>query len=142
MARLLLGDSNIIKYLPLLKEKKSDPAIQSTVMARTTNAVTLQDALCHPKSAHTTVIVSALTNLLTAKYFDDFDDMTIHCKNVFNDLLLWIQEGRDVLDGFAQQVTLLLSSTLYMMCDNQTQIRYLPMPSKCYSGQWFLRKVP
>ena len=112
MARLLLGDSNIIKYLPLLKEKKSDPAIQSIVMARTTNAVTLQDALCQPKSAHTTVVVSALTNLLTAKYFDDFDDMTLHCKNVFNDLLLWVQEGRDALDGFAQQVILISAYTL------------------------------
>jgi len=90
MARLLLGDSNVIRYLPMLKEKKSDPAIQSVVLARATNAVTLQDSLCHPKTAHSTVIVSAVTNLLTAKYFDDFDDMTAHCKTVFNDLLLWI----------------------------------------------------
>ena len=77
-----MGDSNVIRYLPLLKEKKSDPAIQSVVLARATNAVTLQDALSHPKSAHTTVIISAITNLLTAKYFDDFDDMTAHCKTV------------------------------------------------------------
>ncbi len=104
MARLLLGDSNVIRYLPLLKEKKSDPAIQSVNLARATNAMTLQDALSHPKSAHTTVIVSAITNLLTAKYFDDFDDMTAHCKTVFSDVLLWIQEGREALDGFAQQV--------------------------------------
>ncbi len=107
MARLLLGDSNIIRYLPLLKEKKSDPAIQSVVLARATNAVTLQDSLCNPKTAHTTVIVSAITNLITSKYFDDFDDMTTHCKAVFNDLLLWIQEGREALDGFAQQVPIL-----------------------------------
>jgi hypothetical protein len=108
MARLLLGDSNVVRYLPLLKEKKSDPAIQSVVLARATNAVALQDSLCNPKTAHTTVIVSAITNLLTSKYFDDFDDMTAHCKTVFNDLLLWIQEGREALDGFAQQVPILL----------------------------------
>ncbi len=126
MARLLLGDSNIVKYLPLLKEKKSDPAIQSVVVNRTTNSVSLQDAVCHPKSAHTTVIVSALTNLLTAKYFDDFDDMTAHCKSVFNDLLLWIQEGRDALDGFAQQVTTLQESfdnCIYELCHHSGQLR-------------------
>jgi hypothetical protein len=84
----LLGDSNIVKYLPVLKEKMSDPAIKSVVVTRTTNAISLEDAVCHPKSAHTTVIVSALTNLLTAKFFDDFDERTAHCKTVFNDLLL------------------------------------------------------
>jgi len=88
MSRLLLGDSNIVKYLPVLKEKMSDPAIKSVVVTRTTNAISLEDAVCHPKSAHTTVIVSALTNLLTAKFFDDFDERTAHCKTVFNDLLL------------------------------------------------------
>jgi hypothetical protein len=112
MARLLLGDSNIIRYLPMLKEKKSDPAIQSVVLARATNAVALQDSLCNPKTAHTTVIVSAITNLLTSKYFDDFDDMTAHCKTVFNDLLLWIQEGREALDGFAQQVTIMFTLSI------------------------------
>jgi hypothetical protein len=107
MARHIYGDSNIVKFLPLLKERNSDPQVQSVTASKATNLVLLRDLTLSPKAAHTILIVSALTNLLTAKYFDDFDAMTEHCKTTFNDLLLWLQEGRDHLDGFAQQVCIL-----------------------------------
>jgi hypothetical protein len=104
MARHIYGDSNVMKYLPLLKEKKSDPMIQAVTASKATNLVLLRDLTLSPKAAHAVLIISALTNIITAKYFDDFDAMTEHCRTTFNDLLLWLQEGRDHLEGFAEQV--------------------------------------
>jgi hypothetical protein len=104
MARHIYGDSNIMKYLPLLKEKKSDPMIQAVTASKATNLVLLRDLNLSPKAAHAVLIISALTNIITAKYFDDFNAMTEHCQTTFNDLLLWLQEGRDHLEGFAEQV--------------------------------------
>jgi hypothetical protein len=100
----ILGDSNIIKYLPLLKEKKSDPSIQATTVSRATNAVLLQDLLSNPKTVHALVIVSAMTNLITSKFFEDYDQLLTHCRKTFTDVLLWIQEGREALSGFAETV--------------------------------------
>ncbi len=105
MARQILGDSNVVRYLPKYKLKNSDPAVQATDLTKATNAVLLQDALCNPKSAHSIVIVSAVTNLLTAKFFEDYDSLIDHCKDVFNNVMLWVQEGRNNVDGFADQVT-------------------------------------
>ena len=104
MARHIYGDSNIMRYLPLLKEKKSDPTIQAVTASKATNLVLLRDLTLTPKAAHAILIISALTNLITSKYFDDFDAMSEHCRTTFNDLLLWLQEGHDHLDGFAEQV--------------------------------------
>jgi hypothetical protein len=101
----ICGDSNIVKYLPLLKEKKTDPVIISATVARATNAVLLRDLLSSPKSLQTLVIVSAITNLITSKYFDDYDLMIDHCRAIFNDVLLWIQEGREEMSGFAETVS-------------------------------------
>ena len=99
------GDSNVIKYLPLLKEKKSDPSIQATTVARATNVVLLRDLLSKPTEVQGLIIISALTNIITSKFFDDFDDMTEYCRTTFNDVVLWIQEGREALAGFADTVS-------------------------------------
>jgi hypothetical protein len=99
------GDSNVIKYLPLLKEKKSDPSIQATTVARATNVVLLRDLLSKPTEVQGLIIISALTNIITSKFFDDFDDMTEYCRATFNDVVLWIQEGREALAGFADTVS-------------------------------------
>ncbi len=101
---LICGDSNIIKYLPMLKEKKSDPSIQATSVSRATNVVLLQDLLSKPTEVHALVIISAMTNLITSKFFEDFDAMLDHCRTTFNDVILWIQEGREALAGFADTV--------------------------------------
>jgi hypothetical protein len=103
--RHIFGDSNIIRYLPKLQESKSDPSIKAVSMTKATNSVLLRDALSNPKSAYPIVIIAALTNLITAKFFEDYDLMVEHCKSAFNDVLLWIQEGRDNLDGFAALVS-------------------------------------
>ncbi len=104
----IYGDSNVVKFLPLLKEKKSDPAIHATTVSRATNVVLLQDLLSSPKVVHSLIIISAITNIITAKFFEDFDAMLEHCRTSFNDLLIWIQEGRENLDGFAETVIILL----------------------------------
>ena len=44
METLILGDSNVVRYLPKLKETSSDPSIQSVSLIKTTNEVLLRDA--------------------------------------------------------------------------------------------------
>jgi hypothetical protein len=104
LERHLFGDSNIVRYLPELQKIKSDPTIQAVSMTKATNAVLLRDGLSNPKAAYPIIIIAALTNLITTKFFEDFDLLVEHCKASFNDLLLWIQEGHDNLDGFAALV--------------------------------------
>jgi hypothetical protein len=123
MSRHIYGDSNIMKFLPILQKKKSDPMLQAVTASKTTNLVLLRDLTLSPKAAHHILIISALTNLITSKYFDDFDAMTEHCKSTFHDLLLWLQEGRDHLDGFAQQVCVSLFTYLrcQFLCSSSTR---------------------
>jgi hypothetical protein len=106
MSRHIYGDSNVVRYLPKVKESTSDPAIQSVTFTKTTNSVLLQDSLCNPKNSSTLIIIAAITNLLTAKFFEDLDALMDHCKNTFKDVLLWVQEGRNNADGFASLVCL------------------------------------
>jgi len=101
----------VIKYLPLLKERKSDPSIQATTVARATNVVLLRDLLSKPTEVQGLVIISAVTNIITSKYFDDFDAMSEYCRTTFNDVILWIQEGREAIAGFAETVSQLLLIT-------------------------------
>jgi hypothetical protein len=108
---LICGDSNVIKYLPLLKERKSDPSIQATTVARATNVVLLRDLLSRPTEVQGLVIISAVTNIITSKYFDDFDAMSEYCRTTFTDVILWIQEGREAIAGFAETVSQLLLIT-------------------------------
>jgi len=107
--RHVFGDSNLVRYLPKLKEAKSDPSIQAFSMTKSTNAVLLRDGLSNPKSAYPIIVIAALTNLITAKFFEDYDLLIEHCKSTFNDVLLWVQEGRDNLDGFAALVGVILN---------------------------------
>jgi hypothetical protein len=106
--RHLYGDSNVVRYLPKLKEVKSDPSIQAVSLTKSTNAVLLRDSLSNPKSAYPIIIIAALTNLITAKFYEDYDLLIEHCKTTFNDVLLWVQEGRDNLDGFASLAGILI----------------------------------
>ncbi len=116
MSYHIFGDSNICRYLPSVKARSTDPQYETITFTKVTNLVALRDALTRPEASHPIIVVSALTNLLVAKYFDNFDAMLVHCKAIFTDLLTWIQEGRDTCSGFATQVctpvlilTLLLS---------------------------------
>jgi hypothetical protein len=104
MAYHIYGDSNISRFLSLVKDKSADPQYQSITFTKTTNLVHLRDSLSKPTVGHPIIVISAITNLLTSKYFDDFSRMLDHCKATFSDVQSWVQEGRDHLDGFASQV--------------------------------------
>jgi hypothetical protein len=41
----LIGDSNVDRYIPIVKAAKEDPAIQETTFARATNLIQLKEAL-------------------------------------------------------------------------------------------------
>jgi hypothetical protein len=110
MSYHIFGDSNVSRYLPVVKETSSDPQYETITFTKVTNLVLLRDALSLPDVAHPVIIISALTNLLVAKYFDDFNEMLSHCKSVFTELLTWVQEGRDTCPGFAEQVYISLFS--------------------------------
>ena len=109
MSYHIYGDSNVARYLPAIKEASSDPQYETITFTKVTNLVLLRDALCLPDVAYPVVVISALTNLLVAKYFDNFNAMLDHCKAIFTDLLTWIQEGRDTCPGFATQVIIVLA---------------------------------
>jgi hypothetical protein len=112
MPHHIYGDSNLDRYFPIMKERKSDPQVQATTYTKTTNAVLLREALTHPTVAHSVIMIAALTNLLTAKFFDDYDQLVDHCTNVFRDMLLWIEEGRNSLAGFATQVCIFCACSI------------------------------
>jgi hypothetical protein len=101
----LVGDSNISRFLPIVKEAKTDQAVQDATLARVVNSVQLKEALTNPSEPiHSTLIISALTNLLTSVYFEDFNRLRVHADRVFNEVLTWLNEGRQALDGFAARV--------------------------------------
>ena len=104
MSYHIYGDSNICRFLPTIKARSTDPQYETITFTKVTNLVVLRDALTKPEASHPVVVISALTNLLVAKYFDNFDAMLVHCKAIFTDLQTWIQEGRDACSGFATQV--------------------------------------
>ncbi len=101
----LVGDSNVSWFLPIVREAKTDQAVQDATMVRVVNGVQLKEVLTNPsESIHSTLIISALTNLLTSVYFEDFDRLRVHADRVFNEVLIWLNEGRQALDGFATRV--------------------------------------
>ncbi len=104
MSYHIYGDSNVSRYLPVVKSKSTDPQFETITFTKVTNLVLLRDALTKPEVSHPVVVISALTNLLVARYFDNFDAMLSHCKSIFTDLLSWVQEGRDTCPGFATHV--------------------------------------
>jgi hypothetical protein len=106
MAYHIYGDSNIAQFLSVVKGRNLDPQYQTITLTKMTNLVTLRDALSKPEGeeCHTAIVVSAVTNLLTSKYFDDYAKMMEHCKETFHNLLSWVQEGHNHLDSFATQV--------------------------------------
>jgi len=102
----LIGDSNVDRYLPLVKAVKEDPGIQETTFTRATNLVQIQEALVPAVQAEPrpSVILACLTNPVTNYPFEDFNAMIAHCNKVFSQIQAWIQEGRGALPGTMCQV--------------------------------------
>ena len=129
MAYHIYSDSNVAHYLSAVKARSSDPQFQTITTTKTTNLVLLRDALCKPTIVHPVIVISAITNLLTSKYFDNYNLMVNHCKTIFSNIQTWIQEGRDTVEEFAQQVCYIQylcdalvysSDALFRVVSNQT----------------------
>jgi hypothetical protein len=107
-----LGDSNISRYLPVVQEAKSDAAVRDATFTRVVNSVQLKEALSNPTEVRPTLIIAALTNLITSSYFESFDNLKVHADRTFNDVLNWLTEGRQVLEGFGTRVSFIYHYSL------------------------------
>jgi len=97
----LIGDSNVDRYISIVKAAKEDPAIQETSFVRATNLVQLKEALVpsSPSESHPNVILDCLTNPITNHPFDEYKTLVVHCNQTFAQILAWIQEGRGATPG-------------------------------------------
>ena len=101
----LVGDSNVIRYLPLVKSVKDDPYIQESTMSRAVNVVQLEEALTSPAKVTPIVIIAALTNPIISYPFEDYSGMLKHCERFFSQVKAWIVAGRSALPGTFEKVT-------------------------------------
>jgi hypothetical protein len=102
----IVGDSNVDRYLSIVKAAKEDPAIQETTFARATNLVQLHDALAPatPAEPYPNVVLACLTNPITNHPFEDYNVLITHCNKTFAQVQAWIQEGRGAVPGTMRQV--------------------------------------
>ncbi len=103
----IYGNSNIHKFLPIVKSAKSDPAIKNATYTRVTNSIALMEELTTPATCHNTIIISALTNIITSSQFTNYDTLAVFANKTFTDVLGWITAGREYLEGFAAKVMVL-----------------------------------
>jgi hypothetical protein len=102
----LVGDSNIDRYLPLVKAVKEDPGIQEATFLRATNMVQLQEALVPANpTLHPDVVLACMTNPITNFPFEDFTGLMSHCTKTFMQIQAWIQEGRGALPCTLRRVS-------------------------------------
>jgi hypothetical protein len=101
----LVGDSNVIRYLPLVKSVKDDPYIQESTMSRAVNIVQLEEALSSPAKVFPIVIVAAMTNPIIAYPYEDHTGMVKHCDRFFSQVKAWIAAGRSALPGTFSKVS-------------------------------------
>jgi hypothetical protein len=102
----IVGDSNIDRYLPLVKAVKEDPGIQDVTFTRATNMVQLHEALVPavPNTVNPAVVLACLTNPITSHPYEEFGTLMTHCNKTFNQIQAWIQEGRGAAPGTMCQV--------------------------------------
>jgi hypothetical protein len=102
---LLLGDSNVARFLPVIKSARKDQELQATSMLRATNLVQLKEKLATPESASEHVILAALTNLITSHVYVDSATLTSYCESTFSNVMNWIEAGRIHLSGAHENVS-------------------------------------
>ena len=114
----LIGDSNVDRYIAMVKAAKEDPAIHETTFARATNLVQLKEALVPSVSTdpYPNVVLACLTNPLTNHPFDEYKTMVNHCNQVFAQVLAWIEEGRGAVPGTLRQVRFYTVVALCHVC--------------------------
>jgi hypothetical protein len=96
---LIAGDSNVARFLPVVKSAKKDGELQATEMFRATNAVQLKEQLATPKQTSDHLIVAALTNIITSHVYSDSTSLTSFCERSFSEVMTWIEAGRTFLPG-------------------------------------------
>ncbi len=114
----IIGDSNVDRYLSIVKAAKEDPAIQETTFARATNLVQMQEALVPstPNEPYPNVVLACLTNPITNNPFEDYNVLIAHCNETFAQIQAWIQEGRGAVPGTMRQV-LFSSLSMSILCN-------------------------
>jgi hypothetical protein len=96
---LIAGDSNVARFLPMVKAAKKDGELQATEMIRATNEVQLKEQLSSPKQPSEHLIVAALTNVITSHVYHDSRTLTSFCERFFSEVMTWIEAGRANLPG-------------------------------------------
>jgi hypothetical protein len=102
-----VGDSNIDRYLPVVKSVQDDPYMVGATMSKAVNSVQLQQALSTPVELHPVIILAAITNPVTSHLFTDFNTMRAHCNQMFAQIQAWINDGRTAVPGSMQKVYVL-----------------------------------
>ena len=144
----IVGDSNIDRYLPLVKAVKEDPGIQETTFTRATNLVQLQEALvpATPTVSHPDVILACMTNPITNFAYEDYNGLMTHCAKIFSQVQAWIQEGRGALPGTFRRVSSFLKmwfSILFPgMRANEPPMWFIKRGSNCINFQLLLLFLP
>jgi len=102
---LLIGDSNVARFLPTVKSSRKDQELQATSMWRATNLVQLKEKLATPEAAAEHVVVAALTNVITSHVYVDSATLTAYCANTFSAIMNCIEAGRAHLPGAHENVS-------------------------------------
>jgi hypothetical protein len=103
---LLVGDSNVARFLPAVKSARRDQELQATSMLRATNLVQLREKLATPVSASEHVILAAMTNIITSHVYVDSASLTTYCESTFSSVMNWIEAGRIHLSGAHENVSI------------------------------------
>jgi hypothetical protein len=108
----IVGDSNVDRYLPIVKACKEDPIIQDVTFVKATNLVQVKNALVpeKPETIYPAVVLACLTNPITNYAYEDYKEMIVHCNKTFSQIQAWVQEGRGALPGTMQQVLLIMAA--------------------------------
>jgi hypothetical protein len=99
-----IGDSNVDRYLAVVKSTEEDPYLSGATLTRAVNLLQLQEALSTPVELHPTVVIAALTNPTTSHVFSTFGGVKAHCDHVFAQIQAWINDGRTAVPGAMQKV--------------------------------------
>ena len=96
---LIAGDSNVARFLPVVKAAKKDGELQATSLLRATNAIQLKEQLSSPKETSDHVVVAALTNIITSHVYKDSTTLVSFCERTFSEMMTWVEAGRANLPG-------------------------------------------
>jgi hypothetical protein len=103
---IIAGDSNVARFLPVVKAAKKDGELQATELLRVTNVVQLKEQLSVPKQASDHLIVAALTNIITSHVYQDSNALISFCERTFAEVMTWVEAGRTYLPGANANVSL------------------------------------